>query len=302
MDAEGNLYIADRGNNRIRKITTDGKINTVAGTGSANYGGDGGPATSAQLNNPFATVLDSTGALYIADYGNHAVRRMTPDGEINTVAGTGTGGIEGDNGPATEAQLKNPAGVAVDCVDTLYVTDHNNNRVRKVASEMMAGLPASGAVVSWANVRSRLRMGVLRESVKDGAEIHQSLAAPRDHQRWRLVVAAQEDGDVLYTVENLRSGKFLEVVGAHGCDGGVVAQRDYEGDDAHHQQWRLIPVASVDGAPRTYRQPEQRVAPARRHQRPRRRQAAHCGRRSPQPAVGTAPGVTHVGPGLRLHP
>ncbi|MFE6719138.1 RICIN domain-containing protein [Streptomyces albidoflavus] len=253
VDDEGNLYIADRGNHRIRKVTAaDGKISTIAGTGSANFGGDGGPATSAQLNNPFATVVDSTGALYIADYGNHAVRKITPDGVISTVAGTGTGGAEGDNGPATEAQLKNPAGVAVDCVDTLYIADHNNSLVRKVASEKMAGLPDSGAVASWANVRSRLRMGVLRESVKDGAEIHQSLAAPREHQRWRLVVAAQDDGDVLYTMENLRSGKVLEVVGAHGCDGAVVAQRAYEGDDAHHQQWRLIPVASVDGAPRAY--------------------------------------------------
>ncbi|WP_435285818.1 RICIN domain-containing protein [Streptomyces bacillaris] len=253
VDDEGNLYIADRGNHRIRKVAAaDGKISTIAGTGSASFGGDGGPATSAQLNNPFATVLDSTGALYISDYGNHAVRKITPDGEISTVAGTGTGGMEGDNGPATEAQLKNPAGVAVDCVDTLYIADHNNNRVRKAASEKMAGLPDSGAVVSWANVRSRLRMGVWRESVKDGAEIHQSLAAPRDHQRWRLVVAAQDDGEALYTIENLRSGKVLEVVGAHACDGAVVAQRAYEGGDAHHQQWRLIPVGSVDGAPRTY--------------------------------------------------
>ncbi|WP_416483225.1 RICIN domain-containing protein [Streptomyces sp. CL12] len=252
VDGEGNLYIADRGNHRIRKVTADGRISTVAGTGSASYGGDGGPATSAQLNNPFATVVDSTGAFCIADYGNHAVRKVTADGVISTVAGTGTGGIAGDDGPAAEAQLKNPAGVAVDCVDTLYIADHNNNRVRKVSSDRMAGLPDSGAVVSWANVRSRLRMGVLRESVKDGAEIHQSLAAPRNHQRWRMVVAAQEDGDVLYTIENLRSGKVLEVVGGHGCDGAVVAQRDYEGGDAHHQQWRLIPVGSADGAPRAY--------------------------------------------------
>ncbi|MFE6665748.1 RICIN domain-containing protein [Streptomyces sp. NPDC057697] len=253
VDDEGNLYIADRGNHRVRKVTAaDGKISTIAGTGSASLGGDGGPATSAQLNNPFATVLDSTGALYISDYGNHAIRKVTADGVIGTVAGTGTGGIEGDDGPAVEAQLKNPAGVAMDCVDTLYISDHNNGRIRKVASEKMAGLPDSGAVVSWANVRSRLRMGVLRESVKDGAEIHQSLAAPREHQRWRLVVAAQDDGEVLYTIENLRSGKVLEVAGAHGCDGAVVAQRAYEGDDAHHQQWRLIPVGSADGAPRAY--------------------------------------------------
>ncbi|MFF2534015.1 NHL domain-containing protein [Streptomyces cyaneofuscatus] len=253
VDGEGNLYIADRGNHRVRKVTAaDKKISTIAGTGTANFSGDGGPALSAELNNPFAIVVDSTGTLFISDYNNHAVRKITADGEISTVAGTGTGGVEGDTGPAVAAQLKNPAGVAVDCVDTLYISDHNNNRIRKVASARMAGLPDSGTVASWANVRSRLRMGILRESVKEGAEVHQSLAAPRDHQRWRLVVAAQEDGEALYTIENLRSGKFLEVVGAHGCDGAVVAQRAYEGDDAHHQQWRLIPVGTVDGAPRAY--------------------------------------------------
>ncbi|MFE4217160.1 RICIN domain-containing protein [Streptomyces sp. NPDC056844] len=252
VDGEGNLYIADRGNHRVRKVTPDGNISTIAGTVSSGFSGDGGQAASAKLDNPFSVVVDSTGALYIADYGNHAVRKVTADGVISTVAGIGTGGIDGDNGPAAAAQLKNPAGVAVDCVDTLYIADHNNNRVRKVSSAKMAGLPDSGAVVSWGNVRSRLRMGVLRESVKDGAEIHQSLAAPRNHQRWRMVVAGQEDGEVLYAIENVRSGKVLEVVGAHGCDGAVVAQRAYEGGDARHQQWRLIPVGSADGAPRAY--------------------------------------------------
>ncbi|MFE7622557.1 RICIN domain-containing protein [Streptomyces sp. NPDC057509] len=252
VDGEGNLYIADRGNHRIRKVKPDGNISTIAGTGSAKFSGDGGPAAEAALNTPFAVVADSTGALYIADYGNHAVRKITADGGISTVAGTGTGGVDGDNGPAAAAQLKNPTGVALDCVDTLYISDHNNNRIRKVSSAKMAGLPDSGAVVSWGNVRSRLRMGVQRESVKDGAEIHQSLAAPRDHQRWRMVVVGHEDGEVLYTIQNLRSGKFLEVVGAHGCDGAVVAQRAYEGGDARHQQWRLIPVGSGDGAHRAY--------------------------------------------------
>jgi hypothetical protein len=137
-------------------------------------------------------------------------------------------------------------------VDALYIADRGNNRVRKVASAKMAGLPDSGTVVSWANVRSKLRMGVLRESTKDGAEIHQSLAAPRDHQRWRLVVSGQDSGDVLYKIENVRSGKVLEVVGAQKADGAVVAQHTYEGDDARHQQWRLVPVGSMTDTPRVY--------------------------------------------------
>ncbi len=140
----------------------------------------------------------------------------------------------------------------MDCVDTLYIADHLNNRVRKVVSEKMAGLPESGTVVSWSNVRSRLRMGVLRESTADGAEIHQALASPRAHQRWRLIASGQDDGEVLYRIENLRSGKVLEVVGGGTVDGAVVAQRAYGGSDADHQLWRLIPVGSGTDTPRVY--------------------------------------------------
>ncbi|MFB7629891.1 RICIN domain-containing protein [Streptomyces sp. NPDC056149] len=252
VDGAGNLYIADGQNHRIRKVATDGKISTIAGTGTAGFSGDNGPATTAQLNTPVGVVVDTTGSLYLSCYRNHRVRKVTVDGTISTVAGTGTAGFSGDNGPATTAQLNLPYGLAVDCVDALYIADHANNRIRKIASEKMAGLPDSGAVVAWANVRSRLRMAVQRESTKDGAEIHQSLAAPRDHQRWRLIVAGQDNGDVLYLIENVRSGKVLEVVGAGQAVGATVAQRAYEGGDARHQQWRLIPVGSVTDTPRVY--------------------------------------------------
>jgi hypothetical protein len=197
-------------------------------------------------------VVDSAGILYIADCNNHRVRKITADGKISTVAGTGAAKFGGDGGPAASAQLSSPHGVAVDCVDTLYISDYANHRVRKVASARMAGLPESGTAVFWVSVRSRLRMGVVRESTKDGAEVHQLLAVPRDHQRWRLVAAGQDNGDVLYRIENVRSGKVLEIVGAQETAGAVVAQRAYEGADAHHQQWRLIPVGSVTDTPRVY--------------------------------------------------
>ncbi|MFJ4769427.1 RICIN domain-containing protein [Streptomyces uncialis] len=252
VDSAGDVYIADADNHRIRKVTADGKISTVAGTGVAGFGGDGGPAASAQLNFPVGVVVDSTGSLCVPDLRNQRVRRITPDGRISTVAGTGTAGFGGDDAPAASAQLNQPYGVAVDCVDALHIADHGNNRVRRIASPRMAGLPGSGTVVSWANVRSKLRMAVQRESVKDGAEIHQSLAAPRDHQRWRLVVSGQDNGEVLYRIENLRSGKVLEVVGAQETAGAVVAQRAYEGGEARHQHWRLIPVGSGGGTQRVY--------------------------------------------------
>ncbi|MFD9009901.1 RICIN domain-containing protein [Streptomyces sp. NPDC059552] len=251
VDSTGALYIADSGNHRIRKITADGTISTVAGTGTAGLGGDDGPASSAQLNTPSAVAVDSAGALYIADSGNHRIRRITADGTISTVAGSGTAGLGGDGGPAASAELNSPLGLAVDCVDTLYIADHGNHRIRKIASPTMDGLPESGTVVSWANVRSRLRMGVLRESTRDGAEIHQSLATARDHQRWRLVAAGRDNGDVLYRIENVRSGKVLEV-GAQEAAGAAVVQRAYEGGDARHQQWKLIPVGSGTETPQVF--------------------------------------------------
>ncbi|MER7670178.1 RICIN domain-containing protein [Kitasatospora sp. NPDC096128] len=252
VDAAGTLYFADGGNNRVRKVAADGRISTVAGTGVAGFGGDGGPADKAQLNLAMGMAVDSTGAVYFADYYNNRVRKIATDGRISTVAGVGTAGFSGDNGQPVKAQLNNPAAVAVDSVDTLYIADHINNRIRRIASPLMAGLPKSGTVVSWANVRSGLRMGVQRESTKDGAEIHQSLAVPREHQRWRLVVAGQSGGEVLYTIENLRSGKVLEIVDGEEAAGAVAAQRAYQGSDAHHQQWRLIPVGPATDSPRTY--------------------------------------------------
>ncbi|MFJ8470944.1 RICIN domain-containing protein [Kitasatospora sp. NPDC094011] len=252
LDGAGTLYIADSLNHRVRKVAADGTIGTVAGTGTAGFNGDGGPAAQAQLNVPTGVVVDGAGVLHIAEYSNHRVRRVAADGTIGTVAGTGTAGSTGDGGPAAQAQLNNPLGLAVDCVDTLHISEYSGQRIRRIASPAVAGLPESGTVVSWVNVRSRLRMGALRESTKDGAEIHQVLAAPREHQRWRLVVAGQDGGEVLYTFENVRSGKVLEVPEALKVHGTVVAQRAYAGADAHHQQWRLIPMGPATDSPRVY--------------------------------------------------
>ena len=105
VDSAGNLYIADTRNNRVRRVSSDGVITTVAGNGAAGFSGDGGPATSAQLSSPNGVAVDGTGNLYIADGDNKRVRKVSAGGVIGTVAGSGTGGVTSDGVPATSAQL-----------------------------------------------------------------------------------------------------------------------------------------------------------------------------------------------------
>ncbi|WP_107852861.1 NHL repeat-containing protein [Oceanimonas marisflavi] len=133
IDLYGNLYIADSGNNRIRMVDTTGIITTLAGNGSFGFSGDGGPATSAQLGFPIGVAVDTNGNLYIADVGNHRIRKVDADtGEIDTVAGNGSEGFSGDGGPATSATLSTPTGVTLDTAGNLYIADYQNHRIRRV--------------------------------------------------------------------------------------------------------------------------------------------------------------------------
>ena len=134
LDAAGNLYIADRGNNRIREVGANGIISTVAGNGTNGYSGDGGAATNANLNSPYGVAVDSSGNLYVADTGNHRIRKVAANGVISTVAGKGTAAYSGDGGTATNASLNSPYGLAVDSSGSLYVADTGNQRIRKVAA------------------------------------------------------------------------------------------------------------------------------------------------------------------------
>jgi len=132
VDSNDNVYIADRSNHVIRKIDTDHMISTIAGNGSLGYSGDGGLATSAQLNNPWGVAVDSSGNIYIADSDNNVVRKVDPDGNISTFAGNGTEGSGGDGGPAASAQLGHPTGLAIDSKGNLYIANVYNAMVRKV--------------------------------------------------------------------------------------------------------------------------------------------------------------------------
>jgi hypothetical protein len=136
MDAAGNIYIADMWNNCIRKVTAStGIITTVAGNGTAGYSGDGGAATSAELYHPSGVALDTAGNIYIADFANNRIRKVTVStNDISTVAGNGTAGYNGDGGSAISAVLNTPYSVAVDASSNIYISDTNNYRVRKVTA------------------------------------------------------------------------------------------------------------------------------------------------------------------------
>ena len=137
IDNNGNLYIADHRNHRIRKMTKDGVISTVAGTGTAGYSGDDVMAIDTQLYHPVRVAVDNSGNLYIAEYYNHRIRKVSKNGMISTVAGNGTQGYSGDGGLAAKAQLNYPAGITTDSSGNLYIADAMNYRIRKVTTDGM---------------------------------------------------------------------------------------------------------------------------------------------------------------------
>jgi hypothetical protein len=136
LDSAGNLYFGDTGDSRVRKIDmATGIITSIAGTGTAGYTGDGGPATSAELYYPIAVWFDAAGDLYIADYGASVVRKVAAaTGIITTAVGNGTAGYSGDGGPATQAELDAPGGVKFDNIGNLLIADTSNNAIREVSA------------------------------------------------------------------------------------------------------------------------------------------------------------------------
>ncbi len=218
VDAAGNLYIADYGNERIRKVDTSGNITTVAGTGTYGYNGDNIPATSAQLAGPAGVTFDSAGNLYIAEWCNNRIRKVDATGTITTVAGNGqsggyacTGGYNGDNMPATSAQLNSPVSVAFDNAGNLYIADLNNFRVRKVDTSGNITTVAGGGTYGYE---------------EDNIPATTAAIVP-----WS--VATDNSGN-LYIADNgarvrmVNTGGFINTVAGGG--GGCGEETDFAGD------------------------------------------------------------------------
>lgn len=137
INKSGEIFFTDITHNLVKKIDTSGTITTVAGNGATGYSGDGGKAISAKLHSPYDVILDDAGNLFIADEWNGAVRKVTPDGLITTIAGTGIRGYLGDGGPATSAQLSDIGRLSIDNHGNLLIADYSNNRIRKVTNAVL---------------------------------------------------------------------------------------------------------------------------------------------------------------------
>ena len=149
-DKAGNLYIADAANNMIRKIDTQGIVTTFAGNGNHENSGDGGPALKAGIRNMDYLAMSPAGELHIAGMNSHVIRKITKDGNIMTVAGTGDQGFFGDGGPATKAMLKSPSAITFDSKGNLYISDMGNNRIRKVDTSGIITTFAGSGTFGWA--------------------------------------------------------------------------------------------------------------------------------------------------------
>ncbi len=176
VDHAGNIYIADEGNSRIRKVNAIGVISTFAGSATAGYSGDGSIAIASKLQNPADVTVDAIGNVYIADNGNNAIRMVDTFGIITTVAGTGsvTGAYSGDGGPATAAELNTPIGIKVDDAGNLYIADVSNNRIRLVNSAGIISTIAGNGTAGFSGDGGNALSAMLNSPVGIGCWLFQS--------------------------------------------------------------------------------------------------------------------------------
>jgi sugar lactone lactonase YvrE len=250
IDADNSLYIADSLNHVVRKVSRNGIIQTVVGVGYAGYGGDNGHALNARLNLPNGLALDKAGNLYIADQFNHRVRRVSPDGVIETYAGNGQKGYSGDGGLAREASLDNPYALRLDSNGNLFISESGNHVVRKVDSQGiistvagtgLAGFSGDDGAATDARLNSPAGVAVGRNN---GIYI-----ADMNNHRLRLIdaYATPSTGHVL-SVSRLGNGAG-SISAPPGHDGsGIVCGHDCQ--ESYEPGTRVNVRASPDAGAR----------------------------------------------------
>ncbi len=187
-DNKGDILVADRQNNRIRLIDSNGIVTTIAGNGSGGYSGDGGPATDAAIYNITGIFADDFGNILIADKSNNRVRKVNPTGLISTVAGTGLPGGSGDGGPATDAQLSNPRGVCTDRFGRIYIADQANNRIRMVDTTGVISTIAGNGTAGFAGDGGAATAAMLQNPFSVLADTAGNLyIADVDNERIRMI-------------------------------------------------------------------------------------------------------------------
>ena len=205
---DGALYVCDTDNHRIRKITADGKITTVAGNGTRGWSGDGGPALAAALNEPYEVRFDAAGNVVWCERMSHTVRQMAKDGTISTIAGNGTAGYSGDGGAAVNAQLNQPHSIAIDKAGDVFICDIVNHRIRRVDMK-------SGIISTFAGNGER-------KTAADGAAFTGALNGPRamDFAPDGILWLALREGNAIYRLDVPR-GTLHHVAGVGGKPGSL---------------------------------------------------------------------------------
>ena len=194
IDGDGNLFIAERAANRVRRVDTRGNVTRVAGTGVPGSDGDGGPALSATLNQPVDVDVDGQGNLLIAELAGNRIRRVSTTGVIDTIAGTGLPGGGGDGGPATAAELHGPQSVVVDASGAIFIADWNNRRIRRIhpdgTMQTVAGLVGGRVESGGPALESRLTLPLAITPTLDG----RLLIVEQSARRIRALVPAPQPG------------------------------------------------------------------------------------------------------------
>jgi len=250
IGSDSGLYIADYFNHRVRRVGQDGIITTVAGNGTSGYSGDGGPATQIQLDHPTDVAVGPDGSVYIADAGNDAIRRVGPNGMITTVAGNGTSGYSGDGGPAIQAQLDFPVGIAIGAEGSLYIVDSDNNRIRQVrpdgiittlAGNGTPGFSGDGGPATQAKVVYPFGVAVGADDSLYIADLYNArirrVELPSVGFSLDDIILPASDGSEVYVFD--RNGRHLRTVDA--LTGVVRYLFNYDGTG------RLVAVSDGDG-------------------------------------------------------